>query len=45
MEEELLARYQIGRGQRDSLRAYVGNKGEKGATPRASKGANSGVPR
>ena len=29
IEEELLARYRIERGQLDSLWAYVGNKGEK----------------
>ncbi len=44
IEEELLARYRIERGQLDSLWAYVGNKGEKKATQRAPKAANSGVP-
>ena len=29
IEEELMAQYQIERGQLDSLWAYVGNKGEK----------------
>jgi transposase-like protein len=29
IEEELMAKYQIERGQLDSLWAYVGNKGEK----------------
>jgi transposase-like protein len=29
IEEELMAKYQIKRGQLDSLWAYVGNKGEK----------------
>lgn len=44
IEEELLARYRIERGQLDSLWAYVGNKGEKRATRRPPKAANSGVP-
>lgn len=34
IEEELTGKYQIGRGQLDSLWAYVGNKGEKKATRR-----------
>lgn len=44
IEAELLARYRIERGQLDSLWAYVGNKGEKRATQRAPKAANSGAP-
>jgi len=44
IEEELLARYRIERGQLDSLWAYVGNKGEKKATRRRPKAANSGAP-
>lgn len=44
IEEELLARYRLERGQIDGLWAYVGNKGEKKATRRAPKAANSGVP-
>jgi transposase-like protein len=45
IEEELMAKYQIGRGQLDSLWAYVGNKGEKRATRKPTKAANSGGPR
>jgi hypothetical protein len=44
IEEELMAKYQIERGQLDSLWAYVGNKGEKKATRRPTKAANSGGP-
>ncbi|MEO0249896.1 MAG: hypothetical protein ABIN58_10265 [candidate division WOR-3 bacterium] len=42
IEEELLARYRLARGQVDGLGAYVGNKGEKKATRRALKAVNSG---
>jgi transposase-like protein len=45
IEEELTAKYQIERGQLDSLWAYVGNKGEKKATQKPTKAANSGGPR
>jgi len=45
IEEELMAKYQIERGQLDSLWAYVGNKGEKKATRKATKAASSGEPR
>ena len=45
IEEELLAKYQMERGQLDALWAYVGNKGEKKATPRPTKADSSGVPR
>ncbi len=45
MEEELLARYRIQRGQLYSLWAYVGHKGEKKkATQRAPKVGRSGAP-
>jgi transposase-like protein len=44
IEEELMAKYQIERGQLDSLWAYVGNKGGKKATQRLRKAANSGGP-
>jgi transposase-like protein len=44
IEEELMAKYQIERGQLDSLWAYVGNKGEKKATRRRIKAVNSGGP-
>lgn len=42
IEEELMAKYQIRRGQLDSLWAYVGNKGEKKATRKPKQAANSG---
>ncbi len=45
IEEVLMAEYQIERGQLDALWAYVGNKGEKKATWKQKKVANSGVPR
>jgi len=45
IEDELMARYQIERGQLDSLWAYVGNKGEKRAIRRPPKAASSGEPR
>jgi transposase-like protein len=45
IEEELMAKYQIKRGQLDSLWAYVGNKGEKRTIRRPTKAANSGEPR
>ena len=45
IEEELMAKYQIERGQLDSLWAYVGNKGEKRATRKPTQAANSGGPR
>ena len=45
IEEELMAKYQIERGQLDSLWAYVGNKGEKRATRKPTKAVNSGEPR
>ena len=44
LEEELLAKYRIKRGQLDGLWAYVGNKGEKKGTQRLPKAANFGVP-
>jgi len=45
VEETLLAKHQIKRGQLDALWAYVGNKGEKKATQKPTKAASSGVPR
>lgn len=45
IEEVLLAKYQLQRGQLDSLWAYVGNKGEKKPTRKPTKVVNSGVPR
>ena len=45
IEEQLMAKYQIGRGQLDRLWAYVGNKGEKKATRKRTKAASSGEPR
>jgi transposase-like protein len=45
IEEVLLAEHQVERGQLDALWAYVGNKGEKGITPRPMKVVNSGAPR
>jgi transposase-like protein len=44
IEEQLMAKYQIKRGQLDSLWAYVGNKGEKKGTRKPTKAVNSGVP-
>ncbi len=44
IEEVLLADYQVKRAQLDSLWAYVGNKGEKKATRRQPRAANSGRP-
>ena len=43
VEEMLLAEHQIERGQLDGLWAYVRNKGEKKATPKPTKPANSGA--
>lgn len=45
IEEVLLAKYQLERGQLDALWAYVGNKGEKKTTPKPTKADSSGVPR
>jgi transposase-like protein len=45
IEEQLMAKYQIERGQLDSLWAYVGNKGKKRATQKPAKAASSGEPR
>lgn len=44
MEEELLGKYRIERGQLDGLWAYVSNKGKKKATRRRLKAVNSGAP-
>ena len=45
IEEELMAKYQIERGQLDSLWAYVGNKGEKRAPRKPKQAGSSGEPR
>jgi transposase-like protein len=42
IEEELMSKHRIERGQLDSLWAYVGNKGEKRTTRRRTKAASSG---
>ena len=42
IEEELMAKHRIERGQLDSLWAYVGNKGEKKGTGKPTKAASSG---
>ena len=44
VEEELLKRYRLERGQLDGLWAYVGHKGEKKATQRPKPAASSGAP-
>ena len=44
IEELLLAKYQLKRGQLDGLWAYVGNKGKKKTTQKPTKAANSGTP-
>lgn len=45
LEEVLLAKYQLKRGQLDGLWAYVGNKGEKRSIQKPKQVANSGAPR
>ena len=45
IEALLLARYPLQRVQLDALWAYVGNKGQKGATKKKTTGARSGVAR
>lgn len=45
LEDVLLREYRLSRAQIDGLWAYVGHKGEKGATKRASARASSGVAR
>jgi len=42
MEEVLMAEYHLDQGQLDALWSYVGNKGEKKATPKATKRERSG---
>ena len=42
-EALLLANYKLSRAQLDALWTYVGNKGEKGATPKPRSAAPSGV--
>lgn len=42
IEEALMAEHKISRGQLDGLWAYVGNKGEKKATPKPKIEGNSG---
>jgi transposase-like protein len=45
VEAILLHRYQVSQAQIDGLWAYVGHKGQKGATPKATRKANSGAAR
>ena len=45
IEALLLARYRLERVQLDALWTYVGNKGQKGATPSKTSAARSGVAR
>jgi transposase-like protein len=45
IEEELMAGYQLERGQLDGLWAYVGNKGEKKTIRKPTQAASSGEPR
>lgn len=42
LEEVLLVKYRLERGQLDGLWAYVGNKGEKRTIQKPKKAANSG---
>jgi hypothetical protein len=44
IEEELMVKYRIERGQLDGLWAYAGNKGEKNVTQKPTQAASSGVP-
>jgi transposase-like protein len=43
VEDVLLADYELSKAQVDGLWAYVGNKGQKGATKRAPTAESSGV--
>jgi hypothetical protein len=43
IEALLLANYKLTRAQLDALWTYVGNKGEKGAMPKPTSRARSGV--
>lgn len=43
IEALLLANYQLTRAQLDAMWVYVGNKGEKGAMPKPTSAARSGV--
>jgi transposase-like protein len=45
VEGVLMHQYQVTEAQIDGLWAYVGHKGQKGATPKARNGANSGAAR
>ncbi len=45
VEEALMANYSLKRAQLDALWSYVGNRGEKKATPKPTSVACSGVPR
>lgn len=45
VEAVLMDRYQVSQAQIDGLWAYVGHKGQKGATPKATNEANSGAVR
>jgi len=42
IEEMLMAEYHLDQGQLDALWSYVGNKGEKKATPKPTKRESSG---
>src|SRR5579859_3001888 len=43
IEALLLANYKLTRAQLDAMWTYVGNKGEKGAMPKSTSAARSGV--
>lgn len=45
VEAVLMHNYQVSQAQIDGLWAYVGHKGQKGATPKASNAASSGAAR
>lgn len=43
VEAELMHTYQVSQAQIDGLWAYVGHKGQKGVTPKATNKGNSGA--
>ncbi|HMN15278.1 MAG TPA: hypothetical protein PKD55_23425 [Bellilinea sp.] len=45
LEAVLMHHYQVSQAQIDGLWAYVGHKGQKGATPKATNKGNSGAAR
>jgi hypothetical protein len=45
VEAVLMDNYEVSQAQIDGLWAYVGHKGQKGATPKAKSAANSGAAR